>query len=193
VNVSEWIDSVRQSWENLSDRERRLLSTMAAVFVAMALFAAVWTTTSALAEVEEERDAIRRVLADIDRSADLLAKRDSERKAIEARYRTKAPALAAYLESRAKDEGINVSSSSEEQPKSINGYQRQTVRLSFSNVSLRPVMHLLTSIAEERSPIALEKLVIEHYSTGDSYKVDMNVSSYESPKGKTEKAAGAKP
>jgi hypothetical protein len=193
VTVPEWIDSVRQSWDNLSDRERRLLSTMAAVFVAMAMFAAIWTTTSALADVEEERDAIRRVLADIDRSADLLAKRDAERRAIEERYRNKAPALAAYLESRAKDEGISVSSSQEEQPKPINGYQRQSVRLSFANVSLRPVVHLLTGIAEERSPIAVEKLLIEHYGAGDSYKVDLNVSSYEAPKGKADKPVGAKP
>ena len=190
--MSDLIDSIRQSWENLSDRERRMLSTMGGVFLALIVFGVVWTTTSALAEVEEERDAIRLVLSDIDRSAELLAKRDAERRAVEERYRNKAPALAAYLESRAKDEGVEVRQVLEEPEKVINGYRRQSVRVSFSNVSLRPILHLLTGIAEERSPLAVERLLIEHYTSGDSYKVDVGLSSYEAPKGKPAKA-GAKP
>jgi type II secretory pathway component PulM len=185
----DWIDSIRQSWDNLSDRERRLLSLTGGVLVAVLAFALVWTATSALAEVEEERDAIRSVLADIDRSQELLAKRDAERRAVEERFRNKAPALAAYVESRAKDEGLEVRQFSEEPEKTINGYRRQSVRVSFSNVSLRPVVHLLTGIAEERSPLAIERLLIEHYGQGDSYKVDVGISSYEAPKGKVKPGA----
>jgi hypothetical protein len=185
----DWTDTVRQSWDNLSDRERRLLSTMGAVLLGLILFAGVWTATSALSEVEEERDAIRLVLNDIDRSAELLAKRDAERKAVDARYRNKAPALAAYVENRAKDEGIEARSSAEEAEKVIAGYKRQGVRVSFSNVSLRPVMHLLTGIAEEPSPLAIERLLIEHYAAGDSYKVDIGLASYErAEKSKDDKA-----
>lgn len=187
----EWTESVRQSWESLSDRERRMLSTMGAVLLAVVVFSAVWTTTSALAEVEEERDAIRAVLADIDRSAELLAKRDAERRAVEERYRIKPPALAAYVESRAKTEGIEVRQWLEEPEKSVNGYRRQSIRVSFSNVPLRPVIHLLTSIAEERAPLAVERLLIEHYTGGDSYRVDIGLSSYEAPKGKPAKPGAA--
>jgi type II secretory pathway component PulM len=189
----DWIESVRQSWDNLSDRERRMLSATGGVLVAVLVFVVVWMSSSALAEVEEERDAIRLVLTDIDRSQELLAKRDAERRAVEERYRNKAPALAAYLESRAKDEGLEVRQVLEEPEKSINGYVRQSVRVSFSNVSLRPVVHLLTSIAEERSPLAIERLLVEHYGQGDSYKVDIGISSYEAPKTKPKAkvAAGA--
>jgi hypothetical protein len=190
--MPEWMESIRQSWDNLSDRERRMLSAMGAVFMTLLVFAAVWTTTSALAEVEEERDAIRLVLADIDRASELLAKRDAERKAVEERFRNKPPGLDAFVESRAKDEGIDVRSSQEEPSKVINGYNRQSVRISFSNVSLRPIIHLLTSIAEESAPIAVERLLIEHYSPGDSYKVDIGLASYEAPKGK-QSASGAPP
>jgi len=175
----DWIDNVRQSWDNLSERERRLLTALGGVFVALLVFGSVYTATTALAEVEEDRDAIRLVLADIDRSADLLAKRDSERKAIEARFAHKAPALAAYLEGRAKDEGIEVRNVDEEQAKTTGLYRRQAVRANFANVALRPVVHLLTSIAEEAAPLAVERLVIEHYAAGDSYKIDLGLASYE--------------
>ena len=175
----DWTDSVRQSWENLSDRERRLLSAMGAVLLGLMVFAGLWTTTSALNQVKDERDAIRLVLADIDRSADLLAKRDAERKAVEKRFSNKAPALAAFLETRSKAEGIEARSSAEEPEKVINGFKRQAVRVSFTGVSLRPVVHLLTGIEEEPSPLAIERLLIEHYGQGDSYKVDLGVASYE--------------
>jgi hypothetical protein len=77
----------------------------------------------------------------------------------------------------------------EEPEKSVNGYRKQSVRVSFSNVSLRPVVHLLTSIAEERSPLAVERLLVEHYGSGDSYKVDIGLASYEAPAGKTKPGA----
>jgi general secretion pathway protein M len=184
----EWTESIRDSWDKLSDRERRLLSITGAVLLLVVMFGVVWSTTSAVAEVEEERDAIRQVLADIDRSADMLAKRDRERRTIEERYRNRAPALAAYLESRAKDEGLEVRQVLEEPEKSLNGYRRQSVRMSFNNVALRPVMHLLTSIAEEPSPMSIERVLIEHYSAGDTYKIDVGIASYESPKGKSKGA-----
>lgn len=183
-----WLDSLRENWEKLSDRERRMLSIMGAVLVAMLAFVAVWTTSSALSEVQEERDALRQVLSDIDRAGDVLAKRQAERKAIEARYQNRAPALAAYVEGKAKEEGLEVRQVVEEPEKVVNGYRRQSVRVSFSGVSLRPIMRLLASIDDERSPLAIERLQIEHYSTGDTYKVDVYVAAYD----RAAKAAGEK-
>jgi general secretion pathway protein M len=182
-------DSLRESWEKLSDRERRMLSIMGAVFVAMVAFVTVWATSSALAEVEEERDAIRSVLADIDRAGELLAKREAERKAIEARFKNRAPALAAYVEGKAKEEGLEVRQVVEEPEKVVGNYRRHSVRVSFSGVSLRPIMHLLASIDDERSALAVERLQIEHYSPGDSYKVDVGIAAYDTAQKPTKTGA----
>ncbi len=135
-----WLDGIRESWDKLSDRERRMLSIMGGVALAMLAFVVVWTTTSALAEVEEERDAIRGVLSDIDRAGAVLAKRQAERQAIEQRFLVKAPALAAYVEAKAKEEGLEVRQVVEDPEKVSGGYRRQAVRVSFAGVSLRPIM-----------------------------------------------------
>jgi general secretion pathway protein M len=186
-----FFDALRDYWEKLSDRERKMLSAMGGVLLTVIVFVTIWTTTSAVAEVEEEREGIRRVLADIDRAGDLLAKRHAERLAIEARYQLKAPALAAYIERKAKEQGLEVRQVSEEPEKVINGYRRQSVRVSLSGVSLRPIMHLLAAIEQEPAPMAIERLVIEHYSSGDSYKVDIGVSAFDAPeKGKKSGKAG---
>jgi general secretion pathway protein M len=187
-----WLDSIRESWEKLSDRERRMLSIMGAVVVTMIAFVVVWTTTTSLAEVQDERDAIRSVLADIDRAGAVLDKREAERHAIEQRYNNRAPALAAHVEGKAKEEGLEVRQVVEDPEKVTGGYRRQSVRVSFAGVSLRPIMHLLASIDDERSPIAVERILIEHYSQGDSYKVDLGIASYE-PVKKSEDKAEKKP
>jgi general secretion pathway protein M len=187
-----WLEALRESWEKLSDRERKMLSILGAAALALATFVVVWTTSSALAEVEEERDAIRSVLADIDRASDLLAKREAERHAVEARYRNKAPPLAAHVEAKAKEEGLEVRQVVEDPEKVAAGYRRQAVRVSFSGVSLRPIMHLLANLDDERSPIAIEKIVIEHYSPGDNFKVDLGIAAYE-PVKKAPSEAKAKP
>ncbi len=186
-----WLDGLRESWEKLTDRERKMLSIMGAVVGAMITFVIVWTTTTSLAEVEDERDAIRSVLADIDRAGAVLDKREAERRAIEQRFLNRAPALAAYVEGKAKEEGLEVRQVVEDPEKVTGGCRRQSVRVSFAGVSLRPIMHLLASIDDERSPIAVERILIEHYSQGDSYKVDLGVASYESVK--KEPAKPAKP
>jgi general secretion pathway protein M len=176
-----FLDSLRDYWEKLSDRERRMLSIMGGVALLLIVFAVVWTTSSAVAEVKEERDQIRSVLADIERASDLLAKRQAERALIEARYQVKTPALAAYLESKAKEQGLEVRQVAEEPEKSVNGYRRQAVRASLTGVALRPFMHLLTAIEHEPSPVAIERLVIEHYAPGDSYKVDVGICGFDAP------------
>lgn len=188
-----FLDSIRDYWEKLSDRERRLLSLMGAAVAALMTFAVVWITSSAVAEVEEERDGIRSVLADIDRAAELLAKRQAERQLMEARYNLKAPALAAFVESKAKEQGLEVRQVIEEPEKTVNGYRKQSVRATLSGISLRPLMHLLVAIEQEPSPLAIERLVIEHYTMGDIYKVDIGVSAFDAPKKGAAKPAAAAP
>ena len=182
-------DSLRESWEKLSDRERRLLSIGGAVFFVMIVFVGLWTTSSALAEVEEERDELRKVLTNIDVAGDLLEKRMAERKAVEARFATKLRALAAFVEGKARELALEVRQVVEEPQKDVGGYRRYSVRLSFSGVSLRPVVKLLASIAAEPAAIAVDRIQIQHYQPGDSYKFDLGIVGYEAPKGGAKAAA----
>ncbi len=180
--MSQIQDSVREAWEKLSDRERRMLSIMGSVAGFLLVLVVVWTTSSAVAGVEEERDEIRKVLSDIARAGEVLAKRDAERQAIEARFNNRPPPLAAFLESKAKIESLEVRQVVEQPAKEINGYRRQNVRMHFAGVALRPVMHFLASIEEEQIPIAIERISIEHYTAGDTYKVEVGVIAFEGKK-----------
>ncbi len=188
--MGQWLESLRDAWEKLSERERKLLGGMGAVGLLMVVFVAIWTSSSAIADVEQERDEIRQVLRDIERAGDVLEKRDRERAVIEARFSNTPPPLAAFLENKAKDEGLEVRQVVEQPEKEIDGYRRQHVRLNFSGVSLRPIMRLLSAIEEENMPLAVERVQIEHYQPGDTYKVEIGVFGFERKKGKPKASAG---
>ncbi len=190
--MSQIQDSIRESWEKLSDRERSLLSTMASVAGVLLVFVAVWASSSAVADVKEERDQIRKVLSEISRSSEVLAKRDAERLALEARFQNRPPPLAAFLENKAKEEGLEARQVVEQPEKDISGYRRQNVRIHFTGVSLRPVMRFLSSIESERMPLAIERVLVEHYQQGDTYKVEIGVIAFEERK-KTKADAQAEP
>ncbi len=182
--MNQLLENIREGWEKLSARERQMLSIMAGVAGVLFVFVAVWTSSSAVASVEEERDAIRKVLADIARSSDILAKRDAERKAMSARFEMRPPPLAAFLENKAKEQGLEVRQVVEQPEKDVDGYRRQNVRLHFTGVSLRPIMRLLASIEGERMPLAVDRVLVEHYQAGDAYKVELGVLAFENKKKK---------
>ncbi len=189
--MSQILDSIRESWDKLSERERKLLSLMGSVACVLVIFVAVWASSSAVADVQEERDQIRKVLSDISRSSEILAKRDAERLAMEARFQNRPPALAAFLENKAKEEGMESRQVVEQPEKDINGYRRQNVRIHFTGVSLRPVMRFLSSLESEQMPLAIERLLIEHYQQGDTYKVEIGVIAFEEKKKAAAKGQGS--
>lgn len=180
--MNQLLDSIRESWDKLSERERKLLSMMGTVAGLLLVFVAVWASSSAVADVEEERDQIRKVLSEISRSSDLLAKRDAERLALEARFQNRPPALAAFLENKAKEEGLEARQVVEQPEKDVSGYRRQNVRIHFTGVSLRPIMRFMSSIESESMPLAIERVLIEHYQQGDTYKVEIGVIAFEERK-----------
>ena len=47
------------------------------------------------------------------------------------------------------------------------------------NVGLRPVVKMLTEIVNSRYPVALERLQIEHFRSGDTYNVQFGVVAYQ--------------
>ena len=177
--MERFLGPLRNAWDNLNERERRLVAAMGAVAGAMVILLAMYLTSSAVAEAEDKRDAIRTVLADIDRASALLDEREAQRKKQENKYRRPAPPLAAFIEKQAKAEGLDVKQVVEQPVKEIGKYTRRHVRVRLTGVSLRPVMRLIASITPSDMPIAIERLKVEHYTKGDKYNVQLGVVAFD--------------
>ena len=66
--LADALDNVRNWADALSGRERRLLSIMAVVFIAIVIAVPMYVAVSGIADVENENAEIAQVLQDIRRS-----------------------------------------------------------------------------------------------------------------------------
>ncbi|MCC7539269.1 MAG: type II secretion system protein M [Deltaproteobacteria bacterium] len=175
-------DALRDAWTNLSERERRMVSLLGAVFAALAVFGVVWVGADALSTVEEENDAIAGLLRDIGRSRARLSARASERQRREARYRTKAPSLASFVEGQAQRFQIQIPDARDLPDKKIGSYNRRAVQVQLRQVKLRPLIDMLESIESSTYPVAIHKLDFRRrFGQPDQYDVEMTVVAFDAP------------
>lgn len=172
-------EGLRRSWDNLNERERRLVSLLGAVFGALIVFLVVYGSTAAIEDAEEESDQIESVLNDIARAKGRLRAREAERRSAAQRYETPAPPLGSFLESQARTAGLTVREVNDQPEKVNGGFRRRNVRATIPGVGLRPTVDLMANIVQSPYPVAIERIQIEHFQAGDRYNVQLGVLAYD--------------
>lgn len=172
-------DNGRQAYENLNQRERKLVTILGGVLVAMVILLPLYLMSSAISDLEEENLAITEVLRDIDRARPMLRQRDAERKAAMRLYERKAPSLGSFLEDMAGKQGITIREVTDQPEKEIGKYRRRHVRVTMPNVGLADVIRMMAAIENSSYPVAIERIHVDHFRTGDRYNVQLGVVAYD--------------
>jgi len=173
-------DSVRSAFDNLNDRERKLVGILGAVAAAMLVFLPLWLIASAITDVEDENTEIRDVLRDISHARAEVAERRAQREAAERRYDSPAPPLGSFLEAKAREAGYDRPLEVTDQPERVaSGFTRRHVRASLPGVGLRTVIDMMTEVENSPFPVAIERLQIEHFQAGDRYNVEVGVIAFD--------------
>jgi hypothetical protein len=183
VAIADAFDNVRNWADALSDRERRLLGTMAVVFTAILVVLPMYVAISSISDIETENAEIVQVLQDIRRSEPRLQQQKAERIAVQALYNRKAPALGGFLEERAQQYGITGLGINDQPELDIGEYSRRSVRVSLPVVELRPLIEMLADIKNSPYPISLERIQMTggRMRTGYTVKLAVNAYDRESP------------
>lgn len=173
-------DRIRAYSDGLNDRERRLLGALGVVFALIVVVLPLYLVSSSISDIEEENRQISQVLRDIGRARGTLAQRQAEREAAQARYQQAAPPLGSFLEARATEQELSLREVTDQPEKVVGDFRRRNVRATLPSVGLRNVIKLLTSIENSRFPVAVERIQIEHFRSGeDSYNVQIGVIAYD--------------
>lgn len=173
------VERLKQAFENLSEREQRLLLAMGAVLALIVLGAPLLLMYGRNAELAEDNDALRAVLQQIEIKGPRLAQLADERRLAEAKYLNKTPALGSFLESEATKQGLKVKEFNDQPQKTVSGYLRRNVRISLPNVELTPSINLLSSIVGSNYPVAIEQIQIEHFQSGDKFNIKLGVLTFD--------------
>ncbi len=180
ASVSQLFDRPRAAFENLNEREQRLVTIMGIVFIALAVLLPLFLAVNGISSMQRENDAIRAALRDMDEQAPAIAERIAKRKAEERLYANPTPPLGTFLESQAKQAGYDRPPQTTDEPEKVQGqFTRYHTRASLSGVGLAAFLNMLTAIKNSAYPVAIERLQIEHYQTGDKYNAEVGIFAFE--------------
>jgi type II secretory pathway component PulM len=182
------LDRLRATWENLNDRERRMLSILGAVIAAMLLIMPPILLVMDNADLEAQNAELRNVVEQLDMQRTRLARLAQERRAADQKYANKTPPLGSFMESEAKKQGLTLQEVTDQPEKTVGKYLRRSITVALPQVALTPLLQLLSSIVESGHPIAIDQLQIDHYSAGDQYNVRMGVLTFDKLSGTGAKA-----
>ncbi len=177
--MSNLLERLRDTWESLNDRERRMLSILGAVFAALLFLLPPIMLGMGNASIESENEELRAVLDQLAMQHGRLAHLAEERKNADKRYRNKTPSLGTFLEGKAKEQGLALQEVTDQPEKVVGNYLRRSVTVSLGQVGLSPVINLLSSLVESQHPVAIDKIQIDHFQPGDQYNVKLGVVTYD--------------
>ena len=177
------LDNVRSWADALSSRERRLLSIMAVVFVAIIVILPMYIAIASISDIETENVEISQVLQDIRRSEPRLRQQKADRIAVEKLYNRKAPSLGGFLEERAQQYGVTGLGITDQPDLDLGAYSRRSVRVSLPVVELRPLIEMLADIENSSYPIAIERIQMTGGRMRTGYTVQLGVDAYDRESG----------
>ena len=177
--VQNALDGLSGYWDNLTDRERKLLGGLGAVLAALLILLPVYLLSTSISDLEEDNAEISRALRDIASSRGRLAAQQSVRLAAEQRYRQRAPSRGSFLEGKAGElDGISVSDVQHEPEREEGNFRIRHTRARFQGTGLRNAILLLQSIKNARYPVAVERIHVDHNQSGDRYNFQIGVLAY---------------
>jgi hypothetical protein len=174
------MESLRTYWENLSERERRLLGVLGAVVLLIGMGLPSYFLWVSIDDLQKENRELVAVLDEVAAARPRLAQRAAERAAAEARYAQRAPALGTFLEAQAERlEGLEISDGTPQPERQEGRFTIRHQRARFQNTGLRSAIMLMAAIKNSQYPVSLERIHIDHVNDGDRYNIQIGVLAFD--------------
>jgi general secretion pathway protein M len=179
--MSDPTSRVREWFEKLAPRERRLMGILGGVFAAFLLFLVPLTVSLMLGSRRETNRALRASISTIQNAREEVQKRQAKREAVIARYANRAPPLAGVLEKAARDNDLVVPES-RDTPEIPHGkkYAERTTVIRLRKATMLQLAKMLEQLEQQHMPIAISRLNIRRRGgERDSYDVELGLSAFD--------------
>ena len=173
--------SLADRLRGLEDRERRLLAILVAMVVSailllppVALYALVHSRRG---EVDEIREAIR----SIEEERETVERAKAGKGALEQRYASPAPPLAAFLARLASEAGVEIPESQDRQAVPHGKrFEERSTKLTLRKVGLIKLVKFMEKLEQSGHPVRISQFDIrKRGSEPDSFDVDLVVSAFD--------------
>jgi len=173
--------NLRERFEKLEPRERRLLLILGGIVVAGLFLVAPIAVVTTVSSKRAENDELRGLVESIYDARGTINERKAKRDALLARYAKPAPPLAGFIEEASKTNSISAAES-QDRPETPHGkrYTERMTVVKMHKVGMLNLAKMLEKIEQSGHPIAVTKLNLKpRVGEQDSYEVELGVSAFD--------------
>jgi general secretion pathway protein M len=171
--------TLRDRFEALAPREKRLLGILAGVAGVLLLAAIPVGVMALLGDAETTHAELLEAIERIEAEGEGIRERQAERDAILHRYETPVAALPGFLDKAAQAAGITIPESKEPSPVAHGKkFEERFTSLSLRKVGLVALVKFMEKVSGISDPVSITKLNVRKRSEPDAYDVQMTVSAY---------------
>jgi len=179
--VSGATNRLREWFDKLAPRERRMMGVLGVVFSLFLLFLIPLGVSLALGSRRDANRSMREAIHAIKNAREDVQKRQAKREAIVARYANRAPALAGVMEKAARDNKLDLLETAD-RPEVPHGkrYNERTTVGRLRKTTMLQLAKMLEQMEQLHMPIYVSRLNIRRRGgEHDSYDVELGVSAFD--------------
>jgi general secretion pathway protein M len=173
--------TLRERFEKLEPRERRLLTILGSVFGVVLFLLGPIGVYGLVSSKRAANQEVRELIDNIYAQRALIAERRAKHDALLARYAKPAPPLAGFIEEAAKTQSLTAAES-QDRPEAPHGkrYTERMTVVKMHKIGLLPLVKTLEKIEQSGHPVTVSRLSIKPRSgEPDSYEVELGVSAFD--------------
>lgn len=181
MTFNDRMQELRDKWERLSQRERTMVGAMGVTFVIMVTLIVGFLITDGLSTMEEHNADMRQALRDLDTQRDKYIQMRAKTAQMETRLGSQPVQLQGYVESAAKEAGVEISDSTD-RPAAAAGkkFIERTVDLHLKPMTIDQLTRFMKAIETGRSLVVVKELSVRtRDDKHEQLDIDMTVSTYE--------------
>ena len=177
------IADLKRSWDRLAVRERRMVAGLSAAMVLGVVVFIGFSIQSGLEELEENNEAMRKALRELDQHKDAFTAQRQRQAAIDSRIRGGLE-LNGFLETKASAAGISIAESSDTQPVQGDRYKQNGMEIKLRKVTIEQLTKFMKEIETSEHLVQITSLSINaRWNQHQDLDVEMTVSTYERKEG----------
>lgn len=171
---------LQERLDALQPRERQLLNVLLIAFVVIVLVLIPVATSAMLSSARDDNEQLRATIEQLLSDRDDIQERQQKNQAVLARYAQSAPALAAFLDSHAKQLELDIPEFKDRPPVPHGkDYEERATEIRVKKVNMRPLILFLERVAGSEMPISITKLNIrKRGSQLDVWDASFTISAY---------------
>ncbi len=173
--------TLRERFDKLEPRERRLLGALGVIFGAFVLLLGPFGLFSWVRGKRTENQEVRDLIDQIYDARQAIAERKAKRDAIVARYARPAPPLATFIEEAAKENGATAADTQDQPPVPTGRrYIERSTKVKIHKIHMLALAKTLEKIEQSGYPVAVTRLNVKPRSgEPDNYEVELAVSAFD--------------